>query len=212
MLNSTSFEIISSTSQFNFSDFSQLHSNLLDARNIASPSRDMVLLARRLQNASLHALSVWLVQRERIREPHFLPPSLAAVWCVVAGYLSYSVLDGLADRWIVTYSSPAVIIRLLSASALNAAMTQALLAVVSHDPAYRLHAWILIACILTIAYAVQNFMASNFALEKTKERGPLQNSSLCGRPSRPRVFLQCWEWWGVLWSSSFSTTSPFSKV
>lgn len=91
---------------------------------------------------------------------------LAAVWCVVAGYLSYSVLDGLADRWIVTYSSPAVIIRLLSASALNAAMTQALLAVVSHDPAYRLHAWILIACILTIAYAVQNFMASNFALEK----------------------------------------------
>lgn len=90
---------------------------------------------------------------------------MAAVWCFVAGYLSYSVLDGLMVRWIMTYSTPAAIVRMLSCACLNIAMIQGLFSVLSPDRTYLLHVWILISCILTVAYIIQNFVTSNLALE-----------------------------------------------
>lgn len=100
---------------------------------------------------------------------------LACVWCIVSGYLAYAVLDGLMDRWLITYSTPAVIVRLVSSSALNIAMTQAVVSVLSPDLNYKLHVWILISCILTVAYTVQNFITSNLALEKRKRSVDLYN-------------------------------------
>lgn len=91
---------------------------------------------------------------------------MAGIWCLVAGYLSYAVLDGLVVRWIVTYSTPAAIVRMLSGACLNIAMIQGLFSVLSPDRTHLLHVWILISCILTGAYIIQNFVTSNLALEK----------------------------------------------
>lgn len=92
---------------------------------------------------------------------------MAGIWCIVSGYLSYSCLDGLMVRWIVTYSTPAAIVRMLSCSALYTAMTQSLHSLFSTpEKVFYLHIWILISCILTLAYAVQNFVTSNLSLEK----------------------------------------------
>ncbi|ODQ65318.1 hypothetical protein NADFUDRAFT_70809 [Nadsonia fulvescens var. elongata DSM 6958] len=93
---------------------------------------------------------------------------LAGIWCIVSGYLSYAVLDGLMVRWIVTYSTPAAIVRMLSCSILNIAMIHVLHSIFSPDNAYLLHIWILISLILTIAYTIQNFVTSNLALEKKR--------------------------------------------
>ncbi|VVT50809.1 uncharacterized protein SAPINGB_P002887 [Magnusiomyces paraingens] len=100
---------------------------------------------------------------------------LAAIWCVVAGYLAYSVLDGLMDRWLVTYSTPAVIVRLVSSAVLTISMMHALVSVLAPDTTYRLHVWILISCILTVAYTVQNFVTSNLSLEKKRRSVDLYN-------------------------------------
>jgi hypothetical protein len=70
-------------------------------------------------------------------------------------------------RWIVTYSAPAAIVRMLSCSTLNIAMIQTLHSLISSaDKTYLLHTWILVSCILTVAYTIQNFVTSNLALEK----------------------------------------------
>ncbi|CAN6675047.1 hypothetical protein TRVA0_081S00298 [Trichomonascus vanleenenianus] len=100
---------------------------------------------------------------------------MAGIWCIVSGYLSYSVVDGLMVRWIVTYSSPAAILRVLSCSTLNIAMTQALHSILSPDRTYLLHVWILVSCILTVAYIIQNFVTSNLALEKKTRSVDLYN-------------------------------------
>lgn len=90
---------------------------------------------------------------------------MAGIWCIVAGYLSYSVLDGLMVRWLVTYSAPAAIVRMLSCATLNVTMIHTLHNLISPDRTYVLHVWILISCILTVAYTVQNFITSNLALD-----------------------------------------------
>ncbi|KAG5361153.1 N-glycosylation protein [Yarrowia sp. C11] len=91
---------------------------------------------------------------------------MAGIWCIVAGYLAYAVLDGLMIRWIVTYSTPAAIVRMLSAATLNIVMVHAVHSLISSEQAYQLHIWILISCVLTLAYIIQNFVTSNLALEK----------------------------------------------
>lgn len=91
---------------------------------------------------------------------------MAGIWCLVSGYLSYAVLDGLMVRWIVTYSTPAAIVRMISCACLNIAMIQGLFSIFSPDRTYLLHVWILISCILTVAYTIQSFITSNLALEK----------------------------------------------
>lgn len=101
----------------------------------------------------------------RISE-HFL----TGIWCIVAGYLLYSVLDGLMVRWIVTYSTTGAIVRMLSMSAILIAIEKYLAAALSAEGyTYALHTWILISCALTVLYIVQNFVTSNIDL-KGKQR------------------------------------------
>ena len=100
---------------------------------------------------------------------------MAGIWCIVSGYLSYAVLDGLMVRWIVTYSTPAAIVRMLSCACLNIAMIQGLYSILSPDHTYLLHVWILISCILTVAYIIQNFVTSNLALEQKSRSVDLYN-------------------------------------
>ncbi|KAK6453762.1 N-glycosylation protein-domain-containing protein [Scheffersomyces xylosifermentans] len=92
---------------------------------------------------------------------------LTGVWCIVSAYLSFSVLDGLIVRWIVTYSTPAAIVRVLSMSTMIIAVEQYLVSTFSADGyKYGLHIWILISCCLTLSYIVQNFVTSNIDLKK----------------------------------------------
>lgn len=91
---------------------------------------------------------------------------LTGVWCLVAGYLLYQVLDGLMVRWIVTYSTAAAIVRMLSMSTIIITIEQYLVASLSAEGyKYGLHIWILISCCLTLAYIVQNFVTSNLDLK-----------------------------------------------
>ncbi|KAK9375033.1 N-glycosylation protein-domain-containing protein [Lipomyces chichibuensis] len=95
---------------------------------------------------------------------------LAALWAGVSAYLFYAFIDGLMLRWLVMYSSPATILRLLSINTLMAAMTRLVLTTFADDPVNLLPTWILIACILTAAYAIQNFVTSNIAIEERARR------------------------------------------
>lgn len=96
---------------------------------------------------------------------------LTGLWCIVAGYLSYSVLDGLIIRWIVTYLTSAAIVRVLSMSAMIITIEQYLVSTFSADGhKYGLHIWILICCLLTCTYIVQNFVTSNLDLKKGEKR------------------------------------------
>lgn len=91
---------------------------------------------------------------------------LTGIWCIVAGYLLYSVLDGLMVRWIVTYSTSAAIVRMLSMLTILMAIEQYLVAAFSAKGyKYGLHTWILISCALTFLYIVQNFVTSNIDLK-----------------------------------------------
>lgn len=111
---------------------------------------------------------------------------MASIWCVVAGYLSYSVLDGLMDRWLLIYSTPAVIIRLLSSSVLNFLMVHALISIFSPDTTYRLHVWILISCILTVCYTIQNFLTSNVGVVVEDDSRPSKSNAAPVVQKRPR--------------------------
>lgn len=100
------------------------------------------------------------ITRAKLPE-HFL----TGIWCIVAGYLSFSVLDGLMIRWIVTYSTSAAILRMLSMSTIIVTIEQYLLSSLSADGyKYGLHIWILISCCLTLVYIVQNFVTLNLDL------------------------------------------------
>lgn len=91
---------------------------------------------------------------------------LTGVWCMVAGYLSFSVLDGLMIRWIVTYLTSAAILRMLSMSTIIVTIEQYLLSTLTADGyKYVLHIWILISCCLTFVYIVQNFVTLNLDLK-----------------------------------------------
>lgn len=69
---------------------------------------------------------------------------------------------------IVTYSTLGAILRVLSCSTMNIVMIQSLHSLLSPDRTYLLHIWILISCILTVAYIIQNFVTSNLALSGKK--------------------------------------------
>lgn len=90
---------------------------------------------------------------------------LTGVWCIVAGYLTFSILDGLMIRWIVTYSTSAAIVRMLSMSTIIITAEQYFLSTFSAAGyKYGLHIWILISCCLTVLYFVQNFITLNLDL------------------------------------------------
>ncbi|KAJ8144141.1 hypothetical protein OY671_002757 [Metschnikowia pulcherrima] len=91
---------------------------------------------------------------------------LTGMWCLVAGYLSYSVLDGLMVRWIVSYTTTGSIVRMATMSAILVAIEQYLVAAFSAEGYnYALHTWILISCALTLLYIGQNFVTSNIDLK-----------------------------------------------
>lgn len=86
---------------------------------------------------------------------------LAGIWCLVAAYLSYQVIDGLMVRWIVTYQTSAAILRVLSMSMFLITIEVAALSIFSPEGSYSLHTWIFVSCVLTGAYIAQNFVTSN---------------------------------------------------
>ncbi|KAH3669183.1 hypothetical protein WICMUC_005022 [Wickerhamomyces mucosus] len=94
---------------------------------------------------------------------------IVGIWCLVSAYLSYQVIDGLMVRWIVTYQTTAAILRVLAMSLLIIFIEQATLSIFSPYSSYSLHTWILISCILTIAYILQNFVTSNLDLKSGKK-------------------------------------------
>ncbi|GMG39726.1 unnamed protein product [Ambrosiozyma monospora] len=92
---------------------------------------------------------------------------LAGIWCLVTTFLSYSVLDGLMARWIVMYSVQAVIVRVLSMSLFIVSLVEFINYMFNtKDNQYCLPAWIIISCIMTLTYIIQNFVVSNLTLEQ----------------------------------------------
>lgn len=91
---------------------------------------------------------------------------LTGLWCIVAGYLLFSVLDGLMVRWIVGYSITGAIVRMAAMSAIMVAVEEYLVAAFSAEGFnYALHTWILISCALTVMFIAQNFITSNIDLK-----------------------------------------------
>lgn len=91
---------------------------------------------------------------------------LTGIWCIVAGYLLFSVLDGLMVRWIVGYSITGAIVRMAASTAILVAIEEFLLAALSAEGYnYALHTWILISCALTVLFIAQNFITSNIDLK-----------------------------------------------
>lgn len=89
---------------------------------------------------------------------------LTGLWCIVAGYLSYSILDSLLVRWIMTYLTSAAIVRVLSMLTIIITIELYLINTTSAITDYGLHIWIFISCVLTFTYIVQNFVTSNLEL------------------------------------------------
>ncbi|CAI5755963.1 unnamed protein product [Candida verbasci] len=97
---------------------------------------------------------------------------LTGIWCLVSSYLSYSILDSLLVRWIVTYSTSAAIVRVLSMSTIMITCEFYLVSTFSANGyKYGLHIWILISCLLTLTYTVQNFVTSNLQLTNNNSNG-----------------------------------------
>ncbi|AOA65045.1 N-glycosylation involved protein [Komagataella phaffii CBS 7435] len=94
---------------------------------------------------------------------------LGGIWCLVSGYLTYSILDGLMVRWIVTYSSWGAIVRMLSMSLLIVIVIQLLSIVCNPDGLYYLPAWVLISCLLTVIYIIQSYVTSNLRIKSHLE-------------------------------------------
>ncbi|CAK9437411.1 uncharacterized protein LODBEIA_P17890 [Lodderomyces beijingensis] len=96
---------------------------------------------------------------------------LTGVWCIVSAYLSYSILDSLLVRWIVTYSTSAAIVRVLSMSTIMITLELYFVNAFSAEGyKYGLHIWILISCLLTLTFIVQNFVTSNLSLEHYQQQ------------------------------------------
>ncbi|KAL1998505.1 hypothetical protein VTN02DRAFT_6053 [Thermoascus thermophilus] len=85
--------------------------------------------------------------------------ALAIMWCCASAYLSYFFADCMMSRWLLNYTPPAVVIRLLTTNGLIAYLTSWVLYLsgASSDPRLLLPAWISITTTLTFVYhATQN--------------------------------------------------------
>ncbi|EER24425.1 hypothetical protein CPC735_057950 [Coccidioides posadasii C735 delta SOWgp] len=80
--------------------------------------------------------------------------ALAIIWCFSSAYLSYFFADCMMSRWLLNYTPPAVVIRLLTTNSLLAYLTSWILHLsgASSDPRLLLPAWISITSILTLLY------------------------------------------------------------
>ncbi|CAG8096781.1 unnamed protein product [Penicillium salamii] len=84
---------------------------------------------------------------------------LIPLQCSASAYLSYFFTDCLMSRWLLNYTPPAVVIRLLTTNGLIAYSTSWVLYLsgASVDPRHLLPAWISITTLLTfVYYATQN--------------------------------------------------------
>ncbi|KAH8589665.1 N-glycosylation protein-domain-containing protein [Bisporella sp. PMI_857] len=94
----------------------------------------------------------WSVERRfRVTEVF-----LAVLWCSASAYLSWVFTDCLMSRWLLYYTPPASLVRLLSVNAANAYVTSWVLFLSggSQDPRLLLPAWISIATTLTLLYHI----------------------------------------------------------
>ena len=73
-----------------------------------------------------------------------------SLWCIVALYLSFAILDSLMVRWIVKYSTVAAILRMFSLSLIFVSFELLLLNSLSPENSYFLHTWILILSLIHI--------------------------------------------------------------
>ncbi|KAJ5884982.1 hypothetical protein N7495_009492 [Penicillium taxi] len=80
--------------------------------------------------------------------------ALAIMWCCASAYLSYFFADCMMSRWLLNYTPPAVLIRLLTTNGLIAYITSWVLHLsgASSDPRLLLPAWISITTSLTFVY------------------------------------------------------------
>ncbi|PGH26694.1 hypothetical protein AJ80_01640 [Polytolypa hystricis UAMH7299] len=90
------------------------------------------------------------------RQFRVMEVALAIIWCSASAYLSYFFADCLMSRWLLNYTPPAVIIRLLTINCIIAYLTSWILYLTgaAHDPRLLLPAWISITAILTFAYHI----------------------------------------------------------
>lgn len=94
-----------------------------------------------------------------IRMHHDILTISAVVQCCASAYLSYFFADCMMSRWLLNYTPPAVVIRLLTTNGLIAYLTSWVLYLsgASSDPRLLLPAWISITTTLTFLYhATQN--------------------------------------------------------
>ncbi|KAF5862688.1 hypothetical protein ETB97_011326 [Aspergillus alliaceus] len=85
--------------------------------------------------------------------------ALAIMWCCASAYLSYFFADCMMSRWLLNYTPPAVVIRLLTTNGLIAYISSWVLYLsgASSDPRLLLPAWVSITTTLTFLYhATQN--------------------------------------------------------
>lgn len=86
---------------------------------------------------------------------------MTGIWCFVTAFMVYSILDGLMVRWIVIYTIPAAIVRMLLLSVVLISVIRLVMLVCNPNDSYLLHSWIFISCVFTGVYIVQNFFVHN---------------------------------------------------
>lgn len=107
--------------------------------------------------------------KDTLADTHYFEQFLTGIWCIVSGYMSYSVLDNLMLRWIVTYLASATIVRMLTLSAVMITIELYVINTFSSvGNTYGLHIWIFISCCLTAMFIVQSFVTLNLDLKGKK--------------------------------------------
>ncbi|OKL63094.1 hypothetical protein UA08_02002 [Talaromyces atroroseus] len=130
------------------------------------------------------AAADWDVERRfRVTEV-----ALAIMWCCASAYLSYFFMDCMMSRWLLNYSPPAVLIRLLATNGLFAYLTSSVLFLsgASSDPRLLLPAWISITTTLTFLYHA----TQNHAMIKRETTASLSVLSVASYISMSLILLQ----------------------
>ncbi|KAG0662579.1 hypothetical protein C6P45_001089 [Maudiozyma exigua] len=128
-----------------------IESTTTSSHNVATPTSETIL-----NTVTPGSLVIESLITARASEYIF-----CALWCLVALYLSYAILDSLMVRWIVKYSTVAAILRMFSMSLIFVSFELLLLNSLSPENNYFLHTWILISCILTCGYIWQSYLTSD---------------------------------------------------
>ncbi|KAH8703873.1 N-glycosylation protein-domain-containing protein [Talaromyces proteolyticus] len=130
------------------------------------------------------AAADWDVERRfRVTEV-----ALAIMWCCASAYLSYFFMDCMMSRWLLNYSPPAVLIRLLATNGLFAYLTSSVLWLsgASSDPRLLLPAWVSITTTLTFLYHA----TQNHAMIKRETTASLSVLSVASYISMSLLLLQ----------------------